>query len=76
MVIVTVWITSAIYSTPKFLFAKTIENHFSDGKTEIFCALDRQMFNSKLLDLINFGLLYITPLLVMTVSKINYYLGI
>lgn len=73
MVIFTVWITSAVYSTPKFVFSKTIRNvHTSDGAEEDICVLDRKMFNSKLLDMINFGLLYVTPLLVMTVlySKI------
>ncbi|XP_022225709.2 trissin receptor isoform X2 [Drosophila obscura] len=73
MVIVTVWITSAVYSTPKFVFSKTIKNvHTQDGQTEEICVLDREMFNSKLLDMINFVLLYVMPLLVMTVlySKI------
>ncbi|XP_017839949.2 trissin receptor isoform X1 [Drosophila busckii] len=73
MVIVTVWITSAVYSTPKFVFSKTIKNvHTEDGQEEEICVLDREMFNSKVLDLINFVLLYVMPLLVMTVlySKI------
>lgn len=69
MVIVTVWITSAVYSTPKFVFSKTIKNiHTQDGQEEEICVLDREMFNSKLLDMINFVLLYVMPLLVMTVS--------
>lgn len=68
MVIVTVWITSAVYSTPKFVFSKTIKNiHTEDGQEEEICVLDREMFNSKLLDMINFVLLYVMPLLVMTV---------
>ncbi|KAH8413943.1 hypothetical protein KR009_000639 [Drosophila setifemur] len=73
MVIVTVWITSAVYSTPKFVFSKTIKNiHTQNGQEEEICVLDREMFNSKLLDMINFVLLYVMPLLVMTVlySKI------
>ncbi|KAH8375079.1 hypothetical protein KR093_003282, partial [Drosophila rubida] len=73
MVIVTVWITSAVYSTPKFVFSKTIKNiHTEDGQEEEICVLDREMFNSKLLDMINFVLLYVMPLLVMMVlySKI------
>ncbi|XP_060665305.1 trissin receptor isoform X1 [Drosophila nasuta] len=73
MVIVSVWITSAVYSTPKFVFSKTIKNiHTEDGQEEEICVLDREMFNSKLLDMINFVLLYVMPLLVMTVlySKI------
>lgn len=69
MVILTVWITSAVYSTPKFVFSKTIKNvHTESGREEEICVLDRKMFNSKLLDMINFGLLYVIPLLVMTVG--------
>uniref|UniRef100_A0A1I8Q6N3 G-protein coupled receptors family 1 profile domain-containing protein n=1 Tax=Stomoxys calcitrans TaxID=35570 RepID=A0A1I8Q6N3_STOCA len=73
MVILTVWITSAVYSTPKFVFSKTVINVYKEGgREEVICVLDRKMFNSKLLDMINFGLLYVIPLLVMTVlySKI------
>ncbi|XP_075150023.1 trissin receptor [Haematobia irritans] len=73
MVILTVWITSAVYSTPKFVFSKTVINVYDEGgQEEVICVLDRKMFNSKLLDMINFGLLYVIPLLVMTVlySKI------
>lgn len=76
MVIVTVWITSAVYSTPKFVFSKTIKNiHTEDGQEEEICVLDREMFNSKLLDMINFVLLYVMPLLVMTVSRVRWVSG-
>ncbi|XP_055381874.1 trissin receptor isoform X2 [Condylostylus longicornis] len=68
LVILGVWITSAVYSTPKFIFSKTITNiHTINGIEEDICILDRQMFNSEILDLINFGFLYVIPLLVMTI---------
>ncbi|KAL9929235.1 trissin receptor isoform 2-T4 [Glossina fuscipes fuscipes] len=68
IVILTVWITSAVYSTPKFVFSKTIKNvHTISGQEEEICVLDRKMFNSKLLDMINFVLLYVIPLLVMMI---------
>ncbi|XP_036321871.1 uncharacterized protein LOC118735937 [Rhagoletis pomonella] len=73
MVILTVWVTSALFSTPKFLFSKTIKNiHTEDGQEEEICVMDRNMYNSKVLDMISFVLLYVIPLLVMTVlySKI------
>lgn len=70
LVIVGVWITSAIYSTPKFIFSRTITNvHTSNGMNEEICIMHRKLFNSKLLDFINFALLYVLPLLVMTVSS-------
>ncbi|XP_053958479.1 trissin receptor isoform X2 [Anastrepha ludens] len=73
LAILVVWVASAIYSTPKFIFSKTIKNiHTKDGQEEEICVLDRMMFNSVILDMINFVLLYVIPLLVMTVlySKI------
>lgn len=69
LVIVCVWITSAVYSTPKFIFSRTITNiHTSNGMNEEICIMHRKLFNSKLLDFINFALLYVLPLIVMTVS--------
>lgn len=67
LAIVGVWVTSAIYSVPKFIFSRTIQNEHSNGMIEQICIMNRKMFNSKVLDLINFALLYVLPLLVMTV---------
>lgn len=68
LVIVGVWITSAVYSIPKFIFVTTITNTFNDGSSETICISHRKMYDSELFDLINFALLYVTPLLVMMVS--------
>ncbi|XP_067621212.1 uncharacterized protein [Eurosta solidaginis] len=67
VVIFTVWVASAIYSTPKFIFSKTIKNVHENEHEEEICVLDRKMFDSRLLDMISFGLLYVVPLLVMLV---------
>lgn len=72
LVIVGVWITSALYSIPKFLFVTTIENELDNNQKETICIAHRKAYNSELFDLINFGLLYVIPLLVMTVSYINH----
>lgn len=71
MVIAGVWITSALYSIPKFIFSRTITNIHLNGVAEEICIMDRAMFNSKLLDSINLSALYLLPLLVMTVSDSN-----
>ena len=63
-----VWITSGVYSIPKFIFVRTITNDLGNGHTETICITHRKAYNSELFDLINFALLYILPLLVMTVS--------
>lgn len=82
-----VWLTSVLYSTPKFLFVQTITNKLGNetGKrvingqfrfqssllcqsTETICIVNRRDYNVKLFDILNFVLLYIVPLMVMTVS--------
>ncbi|XP_055589671.1 trissin receptor-like isoform X2 [Uranotaenia lowii] len=66
LVIVAVWITSAVYSVPKFIFVRTITNDLGDDQVETICIIDRKAFNSELFDIINFALLYLLPLLMMT----------
>ncbi|XP_062547186.1 trissin receptor isoform X2 [Armigeres subalbatus] len=67
LVIVAVWITSAVYSVPKFVFVRTITNNLGDDQLETICIINRKAYNSELFDIINFALLYLLPLLVMTV---------
>lgn len=68
MIIAGVWITSALYSIPKFVFVHTVENPLGHGKKEAICIINRKMYDSKLFDYINFGILYLMPLLVISVS--------
>ncbi|XP_045771988.1 trissin receptor-like [Maniola jurtina] len=67
LVILGVWITSAAYSAPKFIWVETITNEFGDGHVETICIQHRMKYNSEIFDMVNFGLLYVTPLFVMTV---------
>lgn len=63
-----VWITSAAYSAPKFIWVETITNDLGNGQMETICIPHRRKYNSEIFDMVNFGLLYVTPLCVMTVS--------
>lgn len=67
LVIVGVWITSAIYSLPKFIYVHTVTVQ-NGQSSETICVPNRRIYSSEVFDMINFGLLYVTPLLVMTVS--------
>ncbi|CAH0725808.1 unnamed protein product, partial [Brenthis ino] len=67
LVILGVWITSAAYSAPKFIWVETITNDLGDGHMETICIQHRMKYNSEIFDMVNFGLLYVTPLCVMTV---------
>ncbi|CAK1549898.1 unnamed protein product [Leptosia nina] len=67
LVILGVWITSAAYSAPKFIWVETITNDLGDGHLETICIQHRMKYNSEIFDMVNFGLLYVTPLCVMTV---------
>ena len=62
-----VWITSTVYSAPRFIYVQTVVNHFNKGGSETICILPRTKYNSQLFDTINFVLLYLVPLCVMTV---------
>ncbi|KAG6454092.1 hypothetical protein O3G_MSEX008464, partial [Manduca sexta] len=66
LVILGVWVTSAAYSAPKFIWVETITNNLGDGNTETICIAHRKKFNSELFDMVNFGLLYVAPLSIMT----------
>ncbi|XP_046961919.1 trissin receptor-like [Vanessa cardui] len=67
LVILGVWVTSAAYSAPKFIWVETITNDLGDGHMETICIQHRMKYNSEIFDMVNFGLLYVTPLCVMTV---------
>lgn len=66
-VILAVWITSALYSAPKFFWVNTITTTIGT-KNETVCIANRKRFNSQLFDMINFVFLYVIPLAIMTVS--------
>lgn len=68
MVILAVWIASALYSAPKFIWVRIITNKMNESN-ETVCVADRLQYNSKLFDMINFALLYVIPLGIMTVSN-------
>ncbi|XP_063529896.1 trissin receptor [Cydia strobilella] len=67
MVIMGVWITSAAYSAPKFIWVETITYNLDNGHMETICIQHLKKYNSEIFDLVNFGFLYVTPLCVMTV---------
>ncbi|KPI93804.1 Orexin receptor type 2 [Papilio xuthus] len=67
LVILGVWITSAAYSAPKFIWVETITNNLGDGHTETICIQHRMKYNSEIFDMVNFVLLYVIPLCIMTV---------
>jgi hypothetical protein len=66
-VMIVVWIASALYSFPRFIWVGTITMKLSNGMTETICITQRRKYNSKVFDMINFSVLYVAPLGVMTV---------
>ncbi|VVD04773.1 unnamed protein product [Leptidea sinapis] len=55
-----------IPSAPKFIWVETITNDLGNGHLETICIQHRMKYNSEVFDMVNFGLLYVTPLCVMT----------
>lgn len=73
-----VWCFSGIYCLPKLIFFTTIEHQLSNDVVEVICLADRKLYNSKIYDTINFFLLYIVPLTVISIFywKIGRYLWV
>ncbi|KAJ9582929.1 hypothetical protein L9F63_022732, partial [Diploptera punctata] len=67
LVMVVVWVASALYSAPRFIWVGTVTTNLTNGMTETICITQRRKYDSKLFDMINFTVLYVAPLLVMTV---------
>jgi hypothetical protein len=67
MVMVAVWVASALYSSPRFIWAGTITTNLSNGLTDTMCIMQRMKYDSQLFDMINFTVLYLVPLSVITV---------
>jgi hypothetical protein len=67
MVMVAVWVASALYSSPRFIWTGTVTTNLSNGLTDTICIMQRVKYDSQLFDMINFTVLYLVPLSVITV---------
>ncbi|XP_069685937.1 trissin receptor [Periplaneta americana] len=67
LVMVVVWVASALYSAPRFIWVGTVTTNLTNGMSETICITHRRKYDSKLFDMINFTVLYVAPLAVMTV---------
>ncbi|KAG5888877.1 hypothetical protein JTB14_004830 [Gonioctena quinquepunctata] len=65
LIIVGVWFTCILYSSPKFYWGNIVTVPSGSGN-ETLCVLDRQKYNSELFDMIHFVLFYVIPLAVMS----------
>ncbi|XP_064120870.1 trissin receptor-like [Macrobrachium nipponense] len=64
---VLVWIISAVYSCPRLLYFKVHEYPVEGGRTEAMCILRRDLFDTRVWDVISLVLLYLLPLLLLSV---------
>lgn len=55
------------------MWVETIENKMKNGGVETICTTHRKKYNSELFDMINFVLLYVIPLAIMTVSNVFFF---
>ncbi|CAG9771276.1 unnamed protein product [Ceutorhynchus assimilis] len=69
-IILAVWITCILYSSPKFYWGNTV-TVTTENSSETVCVLNRQKFNSKMFDIIHFALLYLIPLAIISNSNGN-----
>ena len=68
MCIAAVWIISAIYCSPKLYYITTITIPRTDGAIEILCIPKRTLYDSQTFDIINFLLLFLFPLAVISIQ--------
>lgn len=71
LIIGAVWLTAALYATPKYFYGFLITTTLPNGKNENLCILDRKRHDNKITDLVHFCLLYVLPLMVMMVRRLN-----
>lgn len=65
LIIILVWLTSAVYASPRLFFARVTSQELRNDEQDTFCHLDTTRYNPEIFDTANLILLYIIPLLVM-----------
>ncbi|XP_045130343.1 trissin receptor-like isoform X2 [Portunus trituberculatus] len=67
MLLVVVWAGSGVYCCPRLLYFRAGSHELPGSQyTEVICLPDRELYDSRTFDTINFVLLYVMPLSVMS----------
>ncbi|XP_042865078.1 trissin receptor-like [Penaeus japonicus] len=77
--LVVVWLSGGVYCCPRLLYFRAGSHELPGAQyTEVICLADRELYDSKTFDTINFVLLYCMPLTVMSLLywRIGSYLWI
>ncbi|XP_069994079.1 trissin receptor-like [Penaeus vannamei] len=77
--LVVVWVGSGVYCCPRLLYFRAASHDLPGAQyTEVICLADRELYDSRTFDTINFVLLYVMPLSVMSLLywRIGRYLWI
>ncbi|XP_053650259.2 trissin receptor [Cherax quadricarinatus] len=77
--LVVVWVGSGVYCCPRLLYFRAASHELPGARyTEVICLADRELYDSRTFDTINFVLLYVMPLTVMSLLywRIGRYLWI
>ncbi|OXA62619.1 Galanin receptor type 3 [Folsomia candida] len=67
LTIVAVWVISGLISSPRFYYFNTVSMPYPDGKVEVLCVPNRLMYDSKLVDMVSMTLLFLLPLMVISI---------
>lgn len=65
--VVAVWLGSAICCSPRLIMYGTAAVPGSEGHTIVICILKRSLYDSKIYDLVQFIVLFVIPLILMSV---------
>lgn len=62
-----VWAGSGVYCCPRLLYFRAGAHELPGGQYEVICLADRELYDSQTFDTINFLLLYVMPLTVISI---------
>ncbi|XP_043679854.1 trissin receptor-like [Vespula pensylvanica] len=65
-VVIIVWVISALYAVPKFIYFETYVNKLNDGTVGIICGSNMKDYQKHIMDTINCFCLYLLPLTLMS----------
>lgn len=76
IIVMIVWILAGIYASPRFIYVDTIHHELNSGTIEIICIPNLKKKNKNIFDTVNLIILYLLPLLLMSILYTKISIGL
>lgn len=76
IIVMIVWILAAVYASPRFIYVDTIHHELNSGSIDIICIPNIKKNNKNIFDTVNLIILYLLPLLLMTILYTRIAIGL